>query len=100
MLAAPGQYGNGAGFYLWASASASLRLYNALLEGQFRDSAVTYDNDQLRPVTEHLSVGAGWTFSNRWRLSYSVQQQTSEVKTGLADRTFVWGGIVLEIPTD
>ncbi len=99
-MLAPGQYASGAGLYLWASMSASLRLYNALLEGQFRRSAVTYDNDQLRPVTGHFSIGAGWTFHNRWRLSYSLQQQASEVKAGAADRTFTWGGIVLEIPVD
>jgi hypothetical protein len=100
MLSAPGQNGNGAGFYLWAAVSASLRVYNALLEGQFRDSAVTYDSDQLRPVTGHLSVGAGWSFDNRWRLSYYLQTQASEVAIGFADRTFTWGGIVLEVPMD
>lgn len=100
MLTAPGQFGSGAGFYLWASMSASLRLYNVFLEGQFRDSIVTYDNDQLRPVTGHFSIGAGWTFDNRWRFSYSIQRQTSEVETGLADRTITWGGFVLEIPVD
>lgn len=99
MLSVPGQYGNGSGFYLWASISASLRLYNALLEGQFRDSAVTYDNDQLRPGTGHVSVGVGWTFDNRWRINYYLQTQASEVKSGLADRTFTWGGIVLQVPT-
>ncbi|HEY3487315.1 MAG TPA: lipid A deacylase LpxR family protein [Gammaproteobacteria bacterium] len=100
LLTVPGQYANGGGPYVWASINTSWRLYNAFLQGQFRDSAVTYDSDELRDLTARLSVGAGWAFSNRWRLSYYLQTQTSEVRTGLADRTFTWGGIVLEVPTD
>lgn len=100
MLGAAGQHGNGPGWYLWASASASLRFYNAFLEGQFRGSEVTYDNDRLRSGTGHFSVGVGWTFSNRWRLNYYVKTQASEVESGLGDRTFTWGGIVLQVPVD
>lgn len=35
-----------ADFFVWGEVNVRWSLYNGLLEGQFRDSAVTYDRDE------------------------------------------------------
>lgn len=81
-------------FYLWAGANLHLRLYNALLQGQFRDSAVTYNYDELRPVVAEGWLGVTKELGDGYRFSYVLRGQTEEIKSGPASRGSVWGGII------
>lgn len=81
-------------FYLWAGANIHLRLYNALLQGQFRDSAVTYDYDELRPVVAEGWLGVTRELGKGYRLSYLLRGQTEEINRGPASRNSFWGGII------
>ena len=47
--------------YVWAGISLKLRAYNAFLEGQFKDSAVTYGSDEIN----HVIVEA-WLGLHQW----------------------------------
>lgn len=79
--------------YLVAGASAHYRLYNALLQGQFRDSEVTYDANEVRDFVYETWIG----ISCEWqalRVSYIVRQQSSEVAVGLADRSYRYGALI------
>jgi len=81
-------------FYLWAGANVHLRLYNALLQGQFRDSAVTYNQDELRPVVAEGWLGVTKELGNGYRFSYLLRGQSEEIKRGPASRSSFWGGII------
>ncbi|HEX7027709.1 MAG TPA: lipid A deacylase LpxR family protein [Gammaproteobacteria bacterium] len=81
--------------YCFAGVNLRLRLYNALLQGQFRDSAVEYDHEQLNRLILEGWIGVTKEFSSGFRISYVVRRQSSEFKEGLADRPFTWGGIII-----
>lgn len=81
--------------YLFAGANIKLRLYNALLQGQFKDSVVEYDYDELNPLILEGWVGVTKEFSSGFRISYVLKRQSSEFKEGPADHPFNWGGIIL-----
>ncbi|GMR18189.1 MAG: hypothetical protein BMS9Abin33_0595 [Gammaproteobacteria bacterium] len=82
-------------FYIWTGFNLRLRAYNALLQGQFRDSAVTYNRDELQYVIGELWVGVTREFASGLRLSYFVRGQTSEIKEGSGSRNPVWGGLII-----
>ncbi len=82
-------------FYLWVGANLHLRAYNALLQGQFRDSAVSYSSDQLEHLLLESWIGITKTFSNGYRVSYLIRNQTSELKVGNGDRAITWGGLIV-----
>lgn len=81
--------------YFWSGFAIKARAYNAFLQGQFRDSAVSYEHHQLRPVL--LEVWAGYTFAFRqgYRISYVIRGHSSEIETGAGNRNLVWGGIII-----
>lgn len=81
--------------YLWAGAKLRLRLYSAFLQGQFRDSAVTYDFDDLYPVIGEAWLGLTKQFGPSYRLSWVVRYQTSEINSGPSDRELMWGTVLL-----
>jgi len=81
--------------YFWTGMSVHLRAYNALLQGQFRDSIVTYDRDELNHVVGEVWVGVTSELDSGLRLSYFLRGQTSEIKFGPGSRKPVWGGIIV-----
>lgn len=81
--------------YFWAGANLHLRRYNALLQGQFRDSAVIYSSDQLQHLLLESWVGITKTFGNGFRVSYLIRHQSSELKVGNGDRAITWGGLIV-----
>lgn len=82
--------------YLWGAARARTIAYDALLQGQFRDSALSYASDEIR----HLVLDAGAGITGGWRgmqLTFSVNLKTSEITHGTGDRTQWWGGLYLTV---
>lgn len=80
--------------YFWTGFTIKARAYNAFLQGQFRNSAVTYEHHQLRPLL--VEAWAGYTFAlqNGYRISYVIRGHSSEIEYGAGDRSLVWGGII------
>lgn len=78
--------------YWWGGVMLKLRGYNAFLQGQFRDSEVTYDHSDLRPLLAEAWLGYTWAMDNGFRISYWLRGHTSEIKHGSGDRSIVWGG--------
>ncbi len=87
--------GHAAEQYVWAGVNARLRVYNAFLQGQFRDSNVTFDRDELRPIVLEAWLGYTYARANGWRYSYLLRVQSSEVEEGPADRAVAWGGLTI-----
>lgn len=81
--------------YFWAGIALKARAYNAFLQGQFRDSAVNYNHNQLNPLL--IEAWAGYTFAFRqgYRISYVLRGHSSEIKEGAGDRNLLWGGIII-----
>lgn len=81
--------------YFWAGIAVKARAYNAFLQGQFRDSAVTYDHSELNPIVMEAWIGYTLAFADGYRLSYVLRGHSSEIKEGAGDRNLMWGGIIL-----
>lgn len=81
--------------YFWFGGAVKIRGYNAFLQGQFRDSELTYDASELRPVVYELWAGYTHEFASGFHINYALRGQSSEIKDGAADRSMLWGGIII-----
>jgi hypothetical protein len=79
-------------YYVWFAYNATAVAYDALLQGQFRDSEVTFDQDELEHLVHHAGLGLtlGW---QPVQVTFAVNAKSSELDTGRADRSHVWGGM-------
>ncbi len=87
--------GNARENYFWGGIALKARLYNAFLEGQFRDSDHTIGRSDLNPVIAEAWVGYTHSLSDSYKLSYFLRVQSPEIRTGRANRVVSWGGFVL-----
>lgn len=87
--------GNAEEQYVWAGVNIRARAYNAFLQGQFRDSNVTFDRDELRPIVFEAWLGYTFATADGWRYSYMLRGQSAEIDHGPADRSVVWGGLIV-----
>ena len=76
-------------------ASIKYRFYNAFLQGQFRKSNLTYDYNELNHLLFEAWAGYTKSFESGYQISYILRAHTSEVKSGLGDRSLIWGGVSL-----
>lgn len=79
--------------YFWTGMSVKARAYNAFLQGQFKDSVVTYDSDELNHGIVEAWAGYTVALDEGYSFTYSVRGHTSELKEGVGDRNVVWGGL-------
>lgn len=85
----------GRDFYLWGAVTVRARAYNAFLQGQFRDSEVTFSGGQLNHVLGELSIGLTRRFGNNIEVSAALHHQTNEIKHGTGARHVRWGGLTI-----
>lgn len=77
--------------YAFVSYQATLVGYNALLQGQFRDSRHTFAGSQIERLVNWAALGFVWDAS--WgKLTYSFNYRSPEFK-GPEAREHYWGGI-------
>jgi hypothetical protein len=81
--------------YAWGGIKVRVRGYNALLQGQFRDSDLTYDFDDTRPLIGEAWAGVTKELAAGYRVSWVLRYQTSELRTEPGDRELLWGGVSL-----
>lgn len=81
--------------YFWGGVALKARVYNAFLEGQFRESAVSYQRGELNSILVEAWIGYTIAFRNGFRLSYVLRGHTSEVRNGQGDRDLLWGSFTL-----
>jgi hypothetical protein len=87
------QVGKVSEHYFWTGVSLKARAYNSFLQGQLRDSAVTYDSDELNHGIVEAWVGYTIALKEGYSFSYLVRGHTSELKQGVGDRRVIWGGL-------
>ncbi len=81
-------------FYLYAGARLNLRVYNALLQGQFRHSEVRINYKDLKHLVAEYWLGLTGEFARTWSVSIFLRGNTDEFK-GPNARSVLWGGLVL-----
>lgn len=86
--------------YVWAGISFKLRAYNAFLEGQFKDSAVTYSGDEINRGIVEAWVGYTLALTDGYSFTYSIRGHTSELKQGSGNRNVLWGGVLISKTID
>jgi len=79
----------------YIGAAFKLRVHNSFLQGQFRDSDVTYQYSQLNHILVEAWIGYTHSFGDGYQVSYIIRAHTSEIKDGGGDRNLIWGGISL-----
>ena len=73
--------------------SLKYRLYNALLQGQFRSSEVTYDSDELKQLVAEIWIGYTHEFEQSWQVSGFIRARSMEIDLDNLDDP-VWGGFI------
>ncbi len=78
-------------WYFWAGYRTRLVGYDAMLQGQFRNSAVTVDPDSMERIVHEAAVGltAAW---KPVQVTFVVNAKTAEIDSGGARRSHYWGG--------
>jgi len=66
-------------FYFWAGASLKYRFYNAILQGQFRDSEVTFQRSELESLIAEVWIGVTKELKNGLSTSLFLRGRTSEI---------------------
>ncbi len=80
--------------YVWAAARGRAIGYDALLQGQFRNSAVTVNSGEMERLVVEGSVG----ITKSWRrvqATFALNAKSAEIERSSAARNHVWGGIYL-----
>lgn len=78
--------------YLSWGVKTNFRVYNAFLQGQFKESEVTYHYNELNPVVHHAWLGVTKQFKNT-RISYEINYKSSEIKSGTGNKDHTWAGV-------
>lgn len=82
-------------WFFWVGAAVRARLYNALLEGQFRESEVTFDRSDLRNLQGELAAGAAVDlFSGQFRVQFELHRRTREIPDADGEEPF-WGRLTV-----
>ena len=80
--------------YLWGAARLRAVAYDALLQGQFRESEVTVDYDDMRKLVWDAGVGVtkGWS---GFQLTFSINAKAGDTTLSKAPQEHLWGGLYL-----
>lgn len=81
--------------FFWTGFALKARAYNAFLQGQFKDSEVTYDSDELNNGIVEIWAGYTVVLKEGYSLSYSLRGHSSELKRGDGNHKVVWGSLLI-----
>ncbi len=82
-------------WFFWGGISVKARAYNVFLQGQFKNSEVTYGGSELNHLILEGWLGFTKVFSNGYYASYGIRGHSSEVKAGQGNRSVLWGGLLI-----
>lgn len=79
-------------WYAWAAYRLRFVAYDALLQGQFRESDVTFSGDEIEHILHE--GGLGLTFTYRpLQITLALNAKSPELKYGSDHRNHYWGGL-------
>ncbi len=79
--------------YFSMGLSLKARAYNSFLQGQFKNSTVSYNSDELNHGIMEAWAGYSAALAKGYSFSYQVRGHSSELKQGVGDRNVVWGSL-------
>ncbi|MFK7995099.1 MAG: lipid A-modifier LpxR family protein [Granulosicoccus sp.] len=79
--------------FFYFGANINHNLYNAILQGQFKDSAVSYSASEINRTSTELWAGVSHQVSRHWNVAGFVRSHTPELKNTL--KNSLWGGLTL-----
>ncbi|HUN74948.1 MAG TPA: lipid A-modifier LpxR family protein [Steroidobacteraceae bacterium] len=79
--------------FVFAGARAKLRAYNAFLQGQFRQSDLTYGEGSLNQVLGEAWAGVEMRTYSGWSIQYLARWESPELRSGIGSRSFLWGSL-------
>ena len=79
-------------WYFWAAGRTRLVGYDALLQGQFRNSDVTFNSNEIEQLVFEGALGLTGGYGPV-QITLAINGKSSEVKKGAADRNHYWGGL-------
>lgn len=82
-------------FFAFGGVMLRLRGYNAVLQGQFRDSAVEYAHDELRHLLGEAWLGVTRHVYQGLQMSFTLRYKTREIRDGRDQDDPLWGSITL-----
>jgi hypothetical protein len=91
--ASPLGFGVPAELFVFAGVRSKLRVYNAYLQGQFRQSDLTYGEADLNHVLGEAWAGVEWRTPSGWTLQYLARWESPELRAAVGSRSIVWGSI-------
>lgn len=79
-------------WYLWTAGRLRAVGYDALLQGQFRDSEVTVDYDDMRKLVWEAGVGItkGWP---GFQMTLAINAKAGDTRLPRAPDEHIWGGL-------
>ncbi|MCW9015110.1 MAG: lipid A deacylase LpxR family protein [Gammaproteobacteria bacterium] len=77
-------------WYFWAAFRAHAVIYDVLLQGQFRDSDVTYAADEIERFVYDAATGLTLGFDDS-QLTFSTNAKSADLKA--MDRNQIWGSV-------
>ncbi|MDZ7829886.1 MAG: lipid A deacylase LpxR family protein [Halofilum sp. (in: g-proteobacteria)] len=80
--------------FLWGTLQVRQRFYNAILEGQFRDSEVTFDRSELDSTLGEAAFGVTLGLRSGYRVTAALRAREPELEDadGLDP---VWGSVIV-----
>jgi hypothetical protein len=79
-------------WFVYAGAKLRLVGYNALLQGQFRESEVSIPSDDIERLVAEYSSGAAYAFADHYRIDVYFRGNTPEFR-GSNRRSAHWAGM-------
>jgi len=83
-------------WYLWSAYRARLIGYDALLQGQFRESNLTFKPDQIKRIVHEGAIGLTLAYEPL-QLTFAVNGKSPELGSISETRNHYWGSIYLII---
>lgn len=81
-------------FFFYAGGAVKYRIYNALLQGQFRHSEVSFDRNELESIIGEVWGGVNIELPSRLRVGLFARARTPEFNKPDA-RAPAWGGLTI-----
>lgn len=79
--------------YVWISATLRLRAYDVFLQGQFRDSVITFSRSNLNSVLGEISLGWRFAINDSLAVDQSFHYQSAAIRRGTGARDQLWGSL-------
>lgn len=91
----PASRPGGSELFLWGGLQFRRHFYNAFLEGQFRDSAVTFDRgEDLDSTLREAGLGVTWRTRNGYHVTFALRARDRELRVG-GDERPSWGSLII-----